>query len=614
MTQPPQDSKEQISTLADRLMRRYQQMCIRRDGWRQIYWMLSKYLLMRPVWFGDTSVPYRTPRLSVRDVHDDVSVTAARTCATALGGALWPNTAESFELHPHMPGSLAADDDFILQSEEVKNYFERVTKLVRSAIDSADAGFHPAWAEHLSDQVIFGTSGIIGTENEDDDDCPVRFHCGSIETCVVDEGARGRIDTVYFEYLYTARQVVEIYGIENCSERTRDLYKSGREDSWIKVIHAIEKRMLVDKSADPSEKRNKPYMSVHMEYDTKEILKDDGMDECTAFITRFSKRPNEILGRSLGMEALATVKELNAIRKGYTKALDKMLDPPMGIHYDQVGGGGQVNLGAGAKVAYYDTGQLPQGRKPIEKLYDIPEPQTATARLEQLEELIQVKFLIDRLLDFNNKTRMTKGEADMRMDFRNQALGDIFSRQIVELLNPLISWVVRTMWRRGLLGLHPVKDAARIQQVEARGLKPLVIPQPVLKLVEKDKLPFKVVFISPAARAMKADSLLGLEKLTNFVMTYVNGGTPDVIDNIDTDEAIREYQKLCGAPLHVINGKDKVKKNRKNRMAQQAQQMQQNAQEQQATIEDKKAKAAKNYAAAGVPGLGLQQGGADSAA
>lgn len=606
-------AKQQPDELQSRIFHRYQQMCTRRDGWRNIYSMLSKYLFLRPMYFADTDVPYRTPRISVKDVHDDTAVTAARTCATALGGALWPNTSESFDLNPHIPRSLVVDDDFILQSEDVKKYFERVTKIVRRAIDSPESGFQSALGEHLADQVVFGTSGILADSRDDDDDCPVRFKSATVETCVFDEGPDGLIDTGYFEHLYTVRQVVDIYGIENVSDGLKEKYESGKLDEWIKVIQALEPRKSIEYGADPREKQNKPYASNHMEWNSKHVLKKDGMDERPLFVTRFSKRPNEILGRSLGMDALATVKELNLLRKGYSKALDKKLDPPLGVYPDQLNGGAQADISAGAKNTFTNTGRLPEGRKPIEILYDIPEPQTATARLEQLDESIDEKFLIDRLLDFNNKTRMTAKESEMRMDFRNQALGDIFSRQISELLAPLIKWVVGVLWRRKLLGYHPVNDLGIIDALRRKGLSPLVVPDAIVKIMQKDKLPFEVTFISPAARAMQADSLLGLEKLTNYLMVFMNAEVHEAMDNVDTDTMVREYQRLSGAPAHVINGKDKVEKIRKNRTAQQQAQMKMAADEQQATTLDKKAKAAKNFAQAG-QGLPNMMGGQQSGA
>lgn len=579
-------------------------MCVRRDGWRGIFALLSKYILMRPIWYGDTSVPWRTPQLSVAGVSDDTTVDTARTSATALGGALWPNTANTFELVPKIPPGAAPDG---YDSDDIKDYCEKVTHIVREVIDAHESNFHIAHAEYLDDQVVYGTSGIFGEEHEDDDACPITFHSVSIETCVIDENDRQQVDTVYFEHILTARQVVEKYGIENVSDRTRAMYNTDKQDSYVKVIQAMEPR--------PGGKRgdvasNKPFSSIHMEQDSQKVLKVSGMEDMPVFMTRFRKRPAELYGRSLAMDALPTVKELNVLRRAYSLALEKILDPPLGYYPDMLGGGSEVKIGAGTRTALFSSGRIPDGQQPIFQLLKINEPQVATQRVQELMASLKVKFLVDRLLDFNNETRMTLGEAEMRGDFRNQALGNIFSRQLIEMYNPLIKWVIKVLYRRGLLGLHPVKDAKQIANAGLTGKPVFVIPDIVAQMMDKGKIPLHVRFISPAARAMKADSMMGMEKLMNFILSLHNGGVTDAIDNIDTDKAVRTYQDLCGAPLHIVRSMDDMKKQRTMHAQQLQQQMALQAGEVQAKTQDHMAGAAKKYAQAGIaPGMapGMQQ-------
>ncbi len=251
---------------------------------------------------------------------------------------------------------------------------------------------------------------------------------------------------------------------------------------------------------------------------------------------------------------------------------------------------------------------------PIFQLLKINEPQVATQRVQELMTELKTKFLVDRLLDFNNETRMTLGEAEMRGDFRNQALGNIFSRQYIEMYNPLVKLTAKILYKRGQLGLHPVKDAGKIAQMTAAGKTPWVIPDVVAKQFDKGKAPMHVRFISPAARAMKADSMMGMEKLMNFILSLHNGGVTDAIDNIDTDKAVRTYQDLCGAPLHIVRSEEDMKKVRALHAKQlaAAQQIQQG--EAQAKTQDHLAGAAKKYSQAGMappgmaPGMQMTQG------
>jgi hypothetical protein len=60
-------------------------------------------------------------------------------------------------------------------------------------------------------------------------------------------------------------------------------------------------------------------------------------------MVRLRKLPNEMFGRSFAMDALPTLRELNVLRKGYSSALGKILNPPMGYLHDMIGGAGVLD-------------------------------------------------------------------------------------------------------------------------------------------------------------------------------------------------------------------------------------------------------------------------------
>jgi hypothetical protein len=613
---------DQFTQLALEVYHRYQQLCLRRDGWRNIFMLLSKYLRMRPVWFGDTGVPWRTPRLSVINVSDDTAVDMANTCAIALGGALWPNISESFEVVLQVPPEAMSDMYDQLQSDELKNYEQECTRKARGVVDHPNAGFLIALGECLKDDVDYGTAGING-EEQDGRECPVHYRSISIETAVIDEGKNKLVDTVFFEFAYTAKEMVNIYGGDNVSDRTQELYDADLYDDYIKVIHAVyprPKNAAGYPTKEGEEIENKPYASVHFEFDTKWVIKESGMDELTAFVTRFTKCPNELYGRGLGLAALPSIKEMNVNRKAFSVAELKNCRPPLGYYQDQIGGGGQVDISEGAQVPLFTTGRVPQNTPPIIRLIDHIDTSSMEQRIEKLAELIGGKFLLDKLLDFNNKTRMTAEETRERSGFRDQVLSPIFSRFFIEILYPILMFTLKVMNRKSLLGLHPVKDAREIQQLTADGITPFVMPALVAKMIDRGFFPFGVRFVSPAARAMRADSLTGLEQLTNYTMAWAKSGHPEASDNLDIDAAVREYQHLSGAPIKVMRANDSLKKVRKQSALMQQQQMALQQGEIKATIAQKGATAAKNYANAqqhggqGMPNIGGDNGQGSNAA
>lgn len=587
--------------IANEVTRKYKRLCARRDAYSSVYGMLAKYLLARPLMFSNNMTLGQAPRLSMAGVSDDVVATMARTAATALGGALWPNISESFELVVKEMFVAVSELEFTFQTEEIKHYQEEITKRMRAAIDSPESQFQIAWGEYLDGQIVFGTSGIFGEEIPTDDINPVRFRSLSIENCVIDEGQDGSINTIFIEYALTAAQMVERYGEDAVSEKVRQQAKAESE-TYIKVVQALYPRA---KGQVGGTKKEKPIASIHVDMDCNEVLREDGMDELPGWVGRFRKYTNEVLGRSLAMDAFASIKELNAMRHSYTHYLALSLKPPIGFWSDMFGGAGQIDLSMDAKNQLYATGQIPQGTTPVVNLMPVQEPQAAVMRMKELTESISSKFLVDRLLDFNNKTRMTLGEAEMRSDYRNQALGNIFSRQIIEVLQPLVTWVFKVMLRRGLLGLDPELDRVEIFMRQAMGEQVLVIPGPIAEMIRNGRMPFTVRFVSPAARAMQAEALQGLNQMTNYAFSWVNAGYPEITDNFDLDKAMRFMQTVSGGPRSVLRGQDQVDQIRRAR--DQARKAQGDAAmaEQQSTVQKNQAKAARDFAQAGVvPGLG----------
>lgn len=557
-----QTQTDPMLALGKQCKRRYTQMCLKRQPLKDIIKLIGKYVSMREITFGDVSNPGAPPRFTVKGVSDDEVVEAARTAATALGGALWPHAGDSFELIPDLPQNTMAGDDIIYGSEENKKYAEGATKILRSDFDAPETNWLLAWSEHLSDQPTNGTSGVYGMEKEDDDRRPYRFRSVGITRAVIDEDADGVVNTVGLELAFTIRQLCEKYGTENCSERVQQKYNSNDEaqkDEYIKVIQLVQPRPK-GKAGRNVPVDQKPWAWVTFEFETEKVLLNSGTDDLSIWMCRFRRLADELYGRSLCMDAIPTIRELNVLRLQFTKALEKILDPPVGYYSEAIGGTGKPDISAGAKVALLNGGRLPERAKAIELLMQMTEPRVANDRLEALIERVKSKLMIDRLLDFNNRVRMTAHETDLRDGFRNQALNDIFQRQMNEILVPAIKWAYMVRYRRGLIGFHPVKDALKIAQLQERGIAPLIIPQEIADRLDAGVFPFTIRFISPAARAMKKESLEGAERLTNYGIALQGAGLPGAMDVIEEQDAMRIVGDLCGAPSGMIRSKAKVKK------------------------------------------------------
>ena len=70
--------------------------------------------------------------------------------------------------------------------------------------------------------------------------------------------------------------------------------------------------------------------------------------------------------------------------------------------------------------------------------------------------------MIDRLLDFNNETRMTATETNIRDRDRNATLQSILSRQISSYFTPIIERTFNLLLSDGHLGVLPGTPEAQL--------------------------------------------------------------------------------------------------------------------------------------------------------
>lgn len=261
-----------------------------------------------------------------------------------------------------------------------------------------------------------------------------------------------------------------------------------------------------------------------------------------------------------------------------------------------------LTLSPGAINVYQISGRMGgTNQRFIEPIYTIGELQSTYKRITELAEIIYNAFYIDRLMDLNNETRMTAYETQVRTEFRGQSLNTVFARQIAELFTPLVERVFNICYEWGLLGV--IAGSPEEQALIMAGEQDILyIPDEIAELAMKGKDIFKIQFISPAARIMRQEELQGIERLVSFAInTAVQAGDLSILDNIDFDVLIHEYQELVGASSRIMRAKDAVEELRANRSQQQQMQMQLQVQQLQAEREKDLSQARKNNTAAGIP-------------
>ena len=521
-----------------------------------IYELISEYV------FNKKYNLARTPNGGIfvdGDIYDNSGLRANSIMANVMVNNLWPNGPRTFRINP---------TNDTPDTAEIKEYFKYANNQIHSVMDNVRAGLVTALDEYMLDQGSYGISGIYVSETEQDISCPVRYTAWDIKSMCIDEGTDGLVDTVFVEIEMSVRNAVKEYGLEALGAKTQKAFLEGNLEEKIKILHVIEPRL--ERNPKKFGVKDMPIASVHIEIASRKIIKESGFEEMPVFVGRFIKVLGEKYGRSPAMVAMPDILEANAVREAISIATEKQLDPPLAVYDDGSLGGGTIETSAGAINVFSVSGRINNGR-PIEPLYTVGELQSSYNHIETLKESINNHFYLDRLLDFNNETRMTLGEAQLRNALRGQSLGTFYARQEMEVITPLIKRTINILLKRGLLGV--IQGSQEEIELLKNGIRPVYIPNVLVERILMGADVYEIDFVSPAKRTMQSEELQGIIETANFAVG-VAPALPEILDNIDIDKMLNRVAKLSGAPLEVLKDSETVQSLRKARAEQQTQLMQ----------------------------------------
>ena len=309
------------------------------------------------------------------------------------------------------------------------------------------------------------------------------------------------MNRIYYEYEKTVEQIVLEFGEENCSEKVRSAYNNGNPDLKCILLHVIEPRY--DRDPEGVSVFELPVKSIYLELNENNILKESGFETMRIFVNRFYKNLRERYGRSPAMDALPDVLELNALREAEIVATEKLLDPPLAILDDGRLGASTIDTSAGAINVFNISGRLNGNQPPIMQLQTIQDIKSTKDRIEELKQSVADHFMIDHLLDFNNKTEMTLGEVNIREKFRARLLSGLFSRQIVEVFNTLIKCCYNMMLVKDKLGVMP--GSAKHLNSILTGYPELIIPADIAAAITRGEEVYTIKYLTPAMRMFQAE-------------------------------------------------------------------------------------------------------------
>lgn len=538
---------------AQSYIKRYKSLTTDKQNWNNSWDLVGRFI--HTIKQDFTGVKPRGAFLN-DEIFDTTAVTAAKKSSSALKGMLWSGGNESFKLLPTRD---------IEEQGAYNDYYDYATDTVGNEMENDNAGLDVALSEYFGDEISFGTAGIGVFRGKDS---ALFYRAYSVESMSIDEGLNGRIDTIYTVYNWEVRRVIQEFNLEDLSQRVKDLVRDNNLDEKIQLLNIVEPRSGGVKAA--SNIMEAPFKELWIEKDSAHIIQEKGYFEIPINVGRLDKRLGEVYGRGWGMSAMPDVLEINQVVEDATLALEKSMDPPLGMMSD--GDLGAQEIDTSPKAFNVFRASTKGENSPVFPLFTVGDPNGAFVLIETLKARIIDHFNVDILLDFMNQKEMTLGEANIRNGLRHQALQGVISRQVSEVFTPTITRSANMLARDGHLGVDPNDQEAVLIAKELKRTD-RVIPEPVIEAMKAGKPWFRISYNTPASRMAKGARVASTLQFVGNVLNYAQFD-PKVLDKIDLDEAVNLLANDTSVPNSILRSSSDVDDLREARDAFQAEQMQ----------------------------------------
>lgn len=516
---PAGDRVRELRNYVDRRM-----VGMRSDWWS--YWQhwrqLSDFILPRRGRF------LQTPNQATRGdpvgsrIINETPTLAVRTLSSGLMAGLTSPARPWFRL--------AIRDMDVSDNTPVRLWLDEVTSRLLTVLSQSNAynALHVIYEE----LAVFGTGCLLIEEDYED---VIRCQTLTAGEYYVGSSGRNQVDTLYREYVLTVAQIADRFGLDAASPTVRNLYQSGQLDKEVNVAQAIEPND--DRAPMIPGLKGRKFRSVVWEWGQSPdlVLELKGYHEQPFCAPRWHVIGNDSYGRSPAMDCLATSKMLQTLEKRTAQAIDKVLNPPMVA--DAAMKNEPASLLPGG-VTYVANVQQ-SGFKPA---YTVPpDIRGAEEKIAKAEERIKSTFFADLFLMISQlDTVRTATEIIERKQEKMLMLGPFLERSQFELINPFIERVFAMMYRARLIPPAPREIMGR---------------------------PFDIECVSTLADAQKSTGTTIIERFAAFVGNLM-AARPDVGDNVDWDEIVRDYGDLLNVSQKLIVAQQKRDQARQQRMQQ----------------------------------------------
>lgn len=503
-------------TQRQRVLQRKSALWQERASWLMHWREISEYQQPRLGRYMVTDVNKGWKRHN--SIYDNTAIGASRTLAAGMMSGMTSPARPWFKME-------LADRD-LMEYGPVKSWLFACTNLIRDIF--ARSNTYRSLHQGYEELGLFGTWATVVLPDFDN---VLHMHSMTIGEYALGTDHRGRVNTLGREFQMTVGQIVNQFGLNNCSTTIKTLYERNQLDSWVPVVHMLEPNTWRDLTK--RDNRNMAYSSSYLELGGNEdkFLSQSGFKKFPALAPRWAVTGNDIYGNSPGMEAQGDVKQLQHEQLRKSQAIDYQVNPPLQVP-TQYKDAARNRLPGG--IMYADVTQAGGGiRSAFEVNLNL---QHLLEDIADVRARVRSAYYADLFMMLANDTRsgITATEVAERHEEKMLMIGPVLERLHDELLKPLI-------------------DIAFDYAAEAG-----ILPEPPKEL---QGMELNTEFISTLAQAQRIVSAQGMDRLLATVGN-IAGLNPGVLDKIDFDQAVDDYGQMYGVNPEIIVPDDVVAEKR----------------------------------------------------
>ena len=517
---------EQLGTSTDTKKRvdeykaRYESMKQERAAWEPLWKEVADLVSPSRSMWDNRSRTGQSSKKTSEDIYDSHAIHCVDTLVRGLVG---------YNVGPRIRwADLKLSIPWLNELPYVSDWLEEATNILYKIF--ANSNFYIAAYQFLYDLATIGTAHMIIED-------PIKYMELTYDTrhtkeVYIAENDRREIDYFTRDPYLTGRQMLRRYG-DSLPKDVHDRCRKAPFDAF-QILHIVHPNN--EEFEDFETSTSRPWVSVEIDYETDQVLWDDGFYEAPIISARWLTNSDETYGRSPTISAFPEIKRVNEIGRTILKSAQLSVEKPLMVPDYMRGALNIVPMG----LNYYKR----DNRKiePIELGSEYPVGIDVLNRMYQNIDDHYYADLFEMLT--RSERQMTAREINERMGEKVALLAGPLTGLNNEFLKPVVLATFHKALRNGWMPLPPIALRNAATQID-------------------------VDFVGPLAQAQQRYHQAHNVNSGLAVIGAMAQIDPMVVDMISFDDLAKSVAKAEGFPEKAIREEVEVRKIRAERVKQQ---------------------------------------------